>query len=107
MPQDDDIGMIRLQHFGRILERFAFRQAGSRRGNVDDTKKEWLYKIVALIMKKLNKLSKQTKQIARDISISDADAYIMELKANLYIKCSKLIKISKSEGGSCYKWERK
>ena len=36
VPQDDDIGMIRFEHPGGVFERFAFRQAGSRRRDVDD-----------------------------------------------------------------------
>ena len=38
------------------------------------------------------KLSKQAKQMAEDLGLSEVDAYIMELKANLYQKCARLIK---------------
>lgn len=41
------------------------------------------------------KLSKEAKQMAEDLGLSEVDAYIMELKAKLYSKSSKLIKSSK------------
>ena len=40
------------------------------------------------------KLSKQAKQMAKDLGLNEVDAYIMELKSKLYAKCSKLIKAS-------------
>ena len=36
VPQDDDVGVIRFEHPRGVFERFAFRQAGSRRRDVDD-----------------------------------------------------------------------
>jgi predicted XRE-type DNA-binding protein len=41
------------------------------------------------------KLSKAAKKIAEDLGLSEVDAYIIELKARLYTKCSMLIKSSK------------
>ena len=41
------------------------------------------------------KLSKSAKQLAQDLGLSDVDAYMMELKSNLYSKASDLIKSSK------------
>lgn len=41
------------------------------------------------------KISKEAKQLAEDLGLSDVDAYIMELKAKLYSKSSDLIKASK------------
>lgn len=41
------------------------------------------------------RLSKEAKRIAEDLGLSEADAYIMELKAKLYTKSSDLIKESK------------
>lgn len=41
------------------------------------------------------KISKQAKTIARDLELSDVDAFIMELKAKLYSRSSELIKSSK------------
>ena len=41
------------------------------------------------------KLSKEAKQMAEDLGLSEVDAYIMELKAKLYSKSSKLIKSSR------------
>lgn len=41
------------------------------------------------------KLSKESKKLAEDLGLSEVDAYIMELKAKLYDKSSKLIKASK------------
>ena len=40
------------------------------------------------------KISKQARKLAQDLNLSDADAYIMELKANLYSRCSSLIQKS-------------
>jgi predicted XRE-type DNA-binding protein len=40
------------------------------------------------------KISKQAKQMAEDLGLSEIDAYILELKAKLYSKCAKLIKNS-------------
>ena len=37
------------------------------------------------------KLSKQAKQLAKDLGLSEVDAYMMELKAKLYEKVVKLI----------------
>ncbi len=41
------------------------------------------------------KISKEAKRLAGDLGLSDVDAYIMDLKAKLYIKSSELIKESK------------
>lgn len=41
------------------------------------------------------KISKEAKNLAEDLGLSEVDAYLMELKANLYKKSSKLIKSSK------------
>lgn len=41
------------------------------------------------------KISKEAKRLAADLGLSEVDAYIMELKARLYIKSSTLIKESK------------
>jgi predicted XRE-type DNA-binding protein len=41
------------------------------------------------------KISKEAKQLAQDLGLSEVDAYIMELKAKLYSKSSELIKSSK------------
>ena len=41
------------------------------------------------------KISKEAKRLALDLGLSEVDAYLMELKANLYAKSSKLIKSSK------------
>jgi len=41
------------------------------------------------------KISKEAKRMAEDLGLSEVDAYIMELKAKLYIKSSTLIKESK------------
>lgn len=41
------------------------------------------------------KINKETKKLAEDLGLSEVDAFIMELKSKLYIKCSKLIKSSK------------
>ena len=41
------------------------------------------------------KLSKETKQMARDLGLSEIDAYVMDLKSKLYAKSSHLIKTSK------------
>ena len=41
------------------------------------------------------KISKEAKRLAEDLGLSEVDAYLMELKANLYAKSSKLIKSSK------------
>jgi predicted XRE-type DNA-binding protein len=41
------------------------------------------------------KISKAAKKMAEDLNLSEVDAYMMELKAILYIKCSDLIKKSK------------
>ena len=35
VPEHDDVGMQRFEIFGGVLERFAFRQAGSGGGNID------------------------------------------------------------------------
>lgn len=45
-------------------------------------------------MKKNNKVSKQAKQLADDLGLSEVDAYLMELKAKLYKKSAHLIKTS-------------
>ncbi|MFK8137554.1 MAG: helix-turn-helix domain-containing protein [Bdellovibrionales bacterium] len=41
------------------------------------------------------KLSKTARQLAQDLELNDVDAYMMELKANLYRKGADLIKASK------------
>jgi len=41
------------------------------------------------------KLSKEAKIMAKDLNLTEVDAYIMELKARLYAKASELIKASK------------
>jgi predicted XRE-type DNA-binding protein len=41
------------------------------------------------------KLSKIAKKMADDLNLSEVDAYMMELKTHLYIRCSDLIKKSK------------
>lgn len=41
------------------------------------------------------KINKKAKRIAEELGLSEVDAYIMELKAKLYIKASSLIKASK------------
>lgn len=41
------------------------------------------------------KLSKAAKQLAEDLGLNEVDAYMMELKANLYQKSADLIKASK------------
>lgn len=41
------------------------------------------------------KISKESKKLAKDLGLSDVDAYIMELKAKLYSRSSDLIKNSK------------
>lgn len=41
------------------------------------------------------RLTKEAKKMAADLGLSEVDAYIMELKAKLYIKASNLIKSSK------------
>lgn len=40
------------------------------------------------------KISKAAKQLAKDLGLSEADAYMMELKAKLYMKSADLIKES-------------
>lgn len=40
------------------------------------------------------KLSKHAKKLAADLGLSDVDAYLMELKSNLYHKAAKEIKNS-------------
>ena len=41
------------------------------------------------------KISKEAKQLAEDLGLSDVDAYLMELKSKLYSRSSDLIKSSK------------
>ena len=41
------------------------------------------------------KISKNAKKLADDLGLSDVDAFMMEFKANLYIKSAKLIQSSK------------
>ena len=41
------------------------------------------------------KISKEAQRLAQDLGLSEVDAFIMEFKANLYIKSAKLIKTSK------------
>ena len=41
------------------------------------------------------KFSKEAKQLAEELGLSEVDAYIMELKAKLYSKSAELIKASK------------
>lgn len=45
------------------------------------------------------KLSKQAKQLAQDLGLSEVDAYVMDLKAKLYSKASELIKESDRSHG--------
>lgn len=40
------------------------------------------------------KVSKEAKKLADDLGLSEADTYIMELKAKLYIRASQVIKSS-------------
>lgn len=40
------------------------------------------------------KISKEAKQLAMDLNLSEIDAYLMEIKSKLYIKAAKLIKSS-------------
>ena len=40
------------------------------------------------------KLSKEAKQMAKDLGLSELDAYVMDLKSKLYAKCAKLIRES-------------
>lgn len=40
------------------------------------------------------KLSKQARKMAKDLGLSDVDAYIMDLKAKLYHKSAELVKNS-------------
>lgn len=40
------------------------------------------------------KLSKEAKQLAKDLGLSELDAYVMDLKSKLYVKCAKLIRES-------------
>ena len=49
------------------------------------------------------KLSKEAKQMAADLGLSDVDAYIMDLKAKLYLKSAELIKSSKFSHGEIAK----
>lgn len=46
-------------------------------------------------MKQVLKISSAAKKMADDLGLNDVDAYIMELKAKLYARCSDLIKSSK------------
>ena len=41
------------------------------------------------------KISKEAKKLAKELGLSEVDAYMMELKGKLYSKCSSLIKSSK------------
>jgi len=41
------------------------------------------------------KISKEAKKLAEDLNLTEVDAYMMDLKAKLYSKSSKLIKASK------------
>lgn len=41
------------------------------------------------------KISKEAAKMAKDLNLSDVDAYIIELKTKLYVRSSKLIKESK------------
>ena len=40
------------------------------------------------------KLSKAAKQLAKDLELSEVDAYLMDLKSKLYQKCADLIQSS-------------
>ena len=40
------------------------------------------------------KISKEAKQLAKDLNLSEIDAYLMDIKSKLYLKCAKLIKSS-------------
>ena len=46
-------------------------------------------------MKNKLKISKEAKKIAEDLGLSEVDAYIIELKAQLYKRSAFLIKASK------------
>jgi predicted XRE-type DNA-binding protein len=46
-------------------------------------------------MKQVLKISGAAKKMADNLGLTDVDAYIMELKAKLYARCSDLIKSSK------------
>lgn len=37
------------------------------------------------------KINKEAKQLAEDLGLSEIDAYMMDLKSQLYIKCADLI----------------
>jgi predicted XRE-type DNA-binding protein len=49
------------------------------------------------------KISKEAKKLAADLGLSDVDAFIMEFKANLYIRSARLIKNSKLTHGEIAK----
>lgn len=49
------------------------------------------------------KISKAARQMAKDLGLSEADAYIMELKTKLYIRSADLIKSSKLSHGEIAK----
>jgi transcriptional regulator with XRE-family HTH domain len=38
------------------------------------------------------KISKEAKQLAKDLNLSEIDAYLMDFKSKLYIRAAKLIK---------------
>lgn len=40
------------------------------------------------------KLSKEAKKMAKDLGLSELDAYVMDLKSKLYTKCAILIRES-------------
>jgi hypothetical protein len=40
------------------------------------------------------KIRKEVKQLAKNLSFSEIDAYLMDIKSKLYLKCAKLIKTS-------------
>jgi predicted XRE-type DNA-binding protein len=40
------------------------------------------------------KTSREGKQLPRDLNLSEIDAYLMDIKSKLYLKCAKLIKNS-------------
>ncbi|MBC7457100.1 MAG: XRE family transcriptional regulator [Bdellovibrionaceae bacterium] len=45
-------------------------------------------------MKRKIKTSKEAKNLAKELELSNIDAYIMELKTKLYVKSAKLIRTS-------------
>jgi transcriptional regulator with XRE-family HTH domain len=40
------------------------------------------------------KISKEAKQLAKDLNLNQIEAYLIDIKSKLYLKCAKLIKNS-------------